>query len=220
MNAMLLVRGKGQSNAVAVSRLRLVALVLIGLTASSALAQESELPVVLAQAGLSVPGERPIPQLEISASTLPRFDNIDGSSHTSRLDMTWLPPRRSALGLSLGMTNTNTNTDRVGLAPAPFALRGGPTQSVDLGLHYRYTLDSNYRVDVTAWRRLMPADALTMVQTREPMYGARVEMQLGGGGRSGLVADHRFLGLQLESGARLSLKRRNGGPMVYYRQKF
>jgi len=220
MNAMLLVRGKGQSNAVAVSRLRLVALVLIGLTASGALAQATELPVVLAQAGLSDPGERPIPQLEVTATTLPRFDNIDGSSHTSRLDMTWLPPRRSALGLSLGMTNANANTDRVGLAPAPFALRGGPAQSVDLGLHYRYTLDSNYRVDVTAWRRLMPADALTMVQTREPLYGARVEMQLGGGGKTGLVADHRFLGLQLESGARLSLKRRNGGPMIYYRQKF
>lgn len=219
MNAMLLVRGKGQSNAVAVSRLRLVALVLIGLTASSALAQESELPVVLAQAGLGVPGERPIPQLEVTATTLPRFDNIDGSSHSSRLDMTWLPPRRSALGLSLGMTSM-TSTDRIGLAPAPFGPRSAPTQSVDLGLHYRYTLDSNYRVDVTAWRRLMPADALTMVQTREPLYGARVEMQLSGRGKSGLVADHRFLGLQLESGARLSLKRRNGGPMIYYRQKF
>ena len=35
---------------------------------------------------------------------------------------------------------------------------------VDLGLHWRYTLDSNYRIDVTAWRRLVPPDALTLVQ--------------------------------------------------------
>jgi hypothetical protein len=199
MNAMLLVRGMGQSNAVAVSRLRLATFVLVGLSGSAAFALDGELPR---------------PQLEVTATTLPRFDSVDNATSSSRLDMTWLPPRRSALGLSLGMTSPD------GLGLAPFAPRNGPTQSVDLGLHWRYTLDSNYRVDVTAWRRLVPPDALTMVQTHEPTYGARVEMQLGSGGKRGLVADRGFLGLQLESGARLTLKRSGGKPMVYYRSKF
>ena len=213
MNANV-VRGIGQSNAVAASRLRLAALAILGFTCSDAFALEGDLPVVMAQAGFSVPGERPGPQLEVTATTLPRFDSVDSANSSTRLDMTWLPPRRSALGLSLGMTTPD------GLGLTPFAPRNGQTQSVDLGLHWRYTLDSNYRVDVTAWRRLVPADALTMVQTREPQYGARVEMQLSGGSKRGLVADHRFLGLQLESGARVTLKRSGGKPMIYYRSKF
>jgi hypothetical protein len=207
----------GQSNEVAVSRLRAAAFALLSLAGSGALAAEDEMPaVVLAQANLTMPGERNRPQLEVNASTLPRFDNIDGSLRTSRIDMTWLPPRRSALGLSVGMVSLDSPT------LAPFAPRPGfSPSSVDLGLHWRYTLDSNYRVDVTAWRRLMPPDALTLVQTREPAYGARVEMQLGSSlPKNGFVAERGFLGLQLESGARVTLRRSGGKPMVYYRSKF
>ena len=88
-------------------------------------------------------------------------------------------------------------------------------------MHWRYTLDGNYRLDVSAWRRVLPPDALTLVELREPSYGARVEMQLGGGApRSGFVADRGFLGFQLESGARVTLRRSGGKPMVYYRSKF
>jgi len=29
-----------------------------------------------------------------------------------------------------------------------------------------------------------------------------------------------FVGLQLESGAKISIRRKNGGPMVYYRNSF
>jgi hypothetical protein len=218
MNADVL-RGKGPSNEVAVSRLRWATFVLLGLTASGAFALDSDLttPVVIAQAGLAVPGELPRPQFEVSASTLPRFENIDGSSQSSRLDMTWLPPRRSALGLSLGMTGTGM--DGPGLMPS--GQRAGLTPSLDLGLHWRYTLDSNYRIDVTAWRRMMPPDALTLVQTRDAAYGARVEMRIGRSPpRNGLVAERGFIGLQLESGARVTLKRSGGKPMLYYRSKF
>jgi hypothetical protein len=91
---------------------------------------------------------------------------------------------------------------------------------VNLGLHWRYTLDSNYRVDVTAWRRLVPADALTLVQTHQPSYGARVEMQIRPVQKSGFVAGRGFVGLQLESGARVTLRRSGGKPMIYYRTKF
>jgi hypothetical protein len=148
-------------------------------------------------------------QLEVSASSLPRFENVDGSNRASRVDLAWLPPRRSALGLSLGMT-------RVDASGAPYAAGA----SVDLGLHWRYTLDSNYRLDVTAWRRLMPPDALTLVQMRQPSYGARVEMQIRPVTKTGFVADRGFLGFQLESGARVTLRRSGGKPMIYYRTRF
>ena len=157
--------------------------------------------------------ERGRPQLEVSASSLPRFD-ADGSTRASRIDMVLLPPQRSALGLSFGMSNPD--------GPALTALGprtdGGP--SLDLGLHWRHTLDSNYRVDVVAWRRLTPPDALTLVQTRQPSYGARVEMRLSPSARRGLVADRGFVGLQLESGARVSLRRTFAAPTIYYRNNF
>jgi hypothetical protein len=153
-------------------------------------------------------------QLELSTSSLPRFDNVDGSSRSSRIDMTWLPPRRSALGLSLGMTSSQGAAFP---APGPFV---GAAPSVDLGLHWRYTSDTSYRIDVTAWRRLVPPDALTLVHTRQPGYGARVEMQLSTLPKSGFVADRGFVGLQLEGGARVTLRRSGGKPMIYYRTKF
>jgi hypothetical protein len=152
-------------------------------------------------------------QLEFSGSSLPRYDNTDGSSRSTRVDMTWMPPRRSALGLSLGMMSTERNAFSAG----PYT---GTTAGVDLGLRWRYSLDSNYRIDVMAWRRLMPPDAATLVDLREPTYGARVEMQLGSTPKSGFVAERGFLGLQLESGARVTLRRSGGKPMIYYRTSF
>lgn len=207
----------GPSNEVAVSLPAVMAFALISLAACPAFAAEADSPdLVLAQAGITAAADRTRPQFEVSSSSLPRFDNTDGATHTSRIDMTWLPPRRSALGLSVGMVSLD------GPALAPFAPRPGfAPNTVDLGLHWRYTLDSAYRVDVTAWRRLMPADAMTLVQTREPSYGARVEMRLGGGvPQNGFVAERGFVGLQLESGARVTLKRSGGKPMVYYRSRF
>ena len=53
---------------------------------------------IVAQSSGMTTGERTRPQLEVSASSLPRVENIDGSNRTSRIDMTWLPPRRTALG--------------------------------------------------------------------------------------------------------------------------
>ena len=149
-------------------------------------------------------------QLEVSASSTPRFD-FDGSTRSSRVDMTWAPSQ-SALGVSLGMTSTD--------APGTVAFGPRTDPKLDLGLRWRHTLDSNYHVDVIAWRRIMPADALTMVQTRQPSYGARVEMPMSPSAKSGLVADRGFVGLQLEGGARVSVRRTFGAPMLYYRNKF
>lgn len=214
MNTVVACRS-GQSNAVVPIWRRTATLIVLCAAASSAFGFDEDITsTVVAQSGMTA-SERAGPQLEVSATSLPRFENIDGSNRASRIDMTWLPPRRTALGLSLGMGTVDS-------APLPaFGPRNGSPTSLDLGLHWRHTLDGNYRIDVTAWRRLMPPDALTLVQTREPSYGARVEMSFGRGvPKSGLVAERGFVGLQLESGARVTLRRSGGKPMIYYRTKF
>lgn len=216
MNA-LVASGLGQSKAGALIRLRAASLILLCSAATTAFAfDEDTASSIVAQSSGMTTGERTRPQLEVSASSLPRFDNVDGSNRTSRIDMTWLPPRRTALGLSLGMGTVDDST-----LPQFGGPRSGSPTTLDLGVRWRHTLDGNYRIDVTAWRRVMPPDALTLVQTREPSYGARVEMSIGRGiPKSGLVADRGFVGLQLESGARVTLKRSGGKPMIYYRTKF
>jgi hypothetical protein len=151
---------------------------------------------------------------EVSATSLARFEP-DGGTRTSRIDMTWLQPYRSALGLSLGMTSI----DGLGLGlPANL----GNIGSLDVGLHWRYTPDGNYRIDVTAWRRVTPQDAASLIYLREPStYGARVEMRIGRAPvEPGFVAQRGFVGFQLESGARITVRRSGGKPMLYYRSNF
>ena len=154
-------------------------------------------------------------RLEVSTLRLPRLDGLDPGSSGPRLNLSLLPPRRSGLGLAVGMG---------GFAPPP-GVAGQPTpasMNLDVGLHWRHTTDDNYQVDVTAWRRINPQpDAYSLVQLRQPTtYVARVELNLNSARRKGLVADRGFLGLQLENSARISLRRKNGGTMLYYRLKF
>jgi hypothetical protein len=212
MNAVV-APGLDRSNAFAGVARRLPVALVLGLAGSGVWALDFEPSLAAAVTGTS-PDEKSRLQLELSASSVRRFDNTDGSTRSSRIDMTWMPPRRSALGLLLGMTT---------MEGPSFATAGpyfGTGPSVDLGLHWRYTLDGNYRFDVAAWRRLMPPDTLTLVQMRQPSYGARFEMQIGSTPSTGFVADRGFVGLQLESGARVTLRRSEGKPMVYYRTRF
>ena len=215
MNSVFAV-GSGGSSATSACLAFACGVLLVGASAP-ALAEEPEPePVTLAQAGTTGSANWKRPQLEVSAIALPRFDNTDGSTRSARLDMTLLPPRRSALGLSLGMTSNDASSLAVATPPR----LGLQQPSVDLGLHWRHQLDNNYRFDVTAWRRLMPADTLTLVQQRDS-YGARVEMKIGSSvPKSGFAMERGFVGLQLESGARITVKRNGGKPMVYYRSKF
>lgn len=211
------VRPVGQTRAIARHGLLSALVLLLPLAGARAWAQD-EAPheaILLAQAAPQHSDDRPRSQLEVSAGSLPLFNHTDGATRASRVDMTWLPPRRSALGLSVGMSSTNASA----VAQSP-SFTTGPA-SVNLGLHWRYTPDGNYRIDVTAWRRILPADTLTLVKTREPTYGARVEMRIGPKPlKAGLVADRGFIGFQLESGARITLRRSQGKPMLYYRTKF
>ncbi len=197
---------------------RLAAWCATALLCTSVWAQEevpptSAPPELMAQAFPLETEERSRNQLEVSTTSLPRFQNTDGATHSSQFELVWLPPSRSAFGLTVGLSSPSS-------AGMPVDFNRGST-SVNMGLRWRYTMTPNYRVDVSAWRRLVPADALSLVQVREPSYGARVEMRIGPAPiRSGFVADRGFLGFQLESGARITLRRSGGKPMVYYRTKF
>jgi hypothetical protein len=151
-------------------------------------------------------------RFELSSSTVPLFENFDGATRSSRVDFIWMPPRTDSLGFAMGLTSFGGP----GLKPSA----AGVPPAVDLGIHWRPALDSHYRFDVTAWRRLAPADAISLVQTSEPSYGARLEMQIRSAPSAGLVAARGFLGFQLESGARITLRRSGGRPMVYYRTAF
>jgi hypothetical protein len=205
----------GRSLALAALRLPTIAILLCAMASKAWGLGEQPGDVLIGQVFSLTSTERQGPQLEMSARSLPRFDNTDGATHSSRIDMSLLAPRPSALGLSLGMTSLEGPGMSAG---RPFA---SASPGLDVGLHWRYTSESNYRFDVTAWRRMNAVDTATLIQNRESTYGARVEMRVASVPKSGFVADRGFLGFQLESGARITLRKGGGGkPMVYYRTKF
>ncbi len=156
-------------------------------------------------------------RMELDASLLPRIGSPDApGTQPPRVGLSLLPARGSGLGPAMGMTGFS-------LVPptGPVTPELQPRPSLDLGVHWRHTFDSSQQIDVTAWRRLNAGDdAYSLAQQRQPVYGARVEMRLQPASRSGFLADRGFIGLQLQGGARISIKRRNGKPMVYYRTTF
>jgi hypothetical protein len=176
-------------------------------------------PALWAQDGLRLPAdlradartERAM-RVEVNTSSLPRIEAQDGGFQAPRVDVSLLPANTTGLGPVLGMSTPR----QVAPAFGTNATRG----SVDLGLRYSHRLQSQQQIDVTAWRRMnSEEDAATLAQMRQPLYGARVEMNLTTK-RSGFAAERGFIGLQLESGAKISFKRKDGRPMVYYRTSF
>lgn len=91
----------------------------------------------------------------------------------------------------------------------------------DVGLSWRTRLADDKVIDITAWRRQprQAFDALSQIQQREPLYGARLEMKLAPS-RSALATELRAIGLQLDNGARILLRRKDGNPTLYYRSQF
>lgn len=183
-----------------------VAALLLCLSGLSAMAQDVRLPVGGSGARGDARG-----RIELSASSLPAFGTGDASSRSTRVDMIWLPPRHPNLGLALGLTTV----DGSAFLP-PGSTSTAP--AVDLGLHWRH--DSVYRVDVSAWMRMASApDAATLLQDPQPNFGARLEMKMNSA-RHSLFADRGILGLQLDGGARIGVRRYAGHPMIYYRTSF
>lgn len=156
------------------------------------------------------------PQIEISAASLPRLDGVDGWSRSSRVAISLLPERHSGVGLAFGLSSLSP-------VAAPFGQSTPALPSLDLGIQWRYTLDSSYRFDVTAYKRVQNSDAISLIESHDPSYGARFEMGMSSMGRArskGFVADRGFVGFQLEGGGRLTVKRSGGKPMLYYRNDF
>ncbi|MEJ5989193.1 hypothetical protein WG902_04285 [Ramlibacter sp. PS3R-8] len=158
-------------------------------------------------------------RLKVQASSLPRLDANDNGFQAPRVDVSLFPPGGpSGIGAVIGMSTPRVGVHSYGLNP--------PQPSVDLGVRWIQRLNSQHQIDVTAWRRMMmDQDAYSLIQRQQqqPLYAARVELNLAeSSSKAGLMADlkSRFVGLQLESGGRISVKRKNGGAMVYYRTAF
>lgn len=167
--------------------------------------------------GAAAPAERPT-QIELRATQWPRLDMLQPPPG-ARLDLSLLPDRPSAVGLTLGMSGFNP-AQPMGSPTGP-AWNAVAQPAFDVGLHWRHTLSSDYRLDITAWRRMSsPVHDLALGTSHEPTYGARVELNLKPARKTGLVADLRFIGVQLQGGGRITVKRKNGRPMVYYRTSF
>ncbi|SDL93826.1 hypothetical protein SAMN05428957_101200 [Oryzisolibacter propanilivorax] len=127
----------------------------------------------------------------------------------------WLTPDRpSSLGVTLGVLSASDPGNRQGSAAA---------LAYDLGLRWRSRLEQRVHLDVQAWARTpQPAfDAITMIWSREPAsVGTRLEVQWKASRTRGVVPEFGAIGVQLQGDAKLLLRARHGGPMVYYRTKF
>ena len=156
------------------------------------------------------------PRLQVQASTLPRMEASDSGFQAPRVDVSLFPQGGSSgIGAVLGLSTPRTGMPAYGLNP--------PAATVDVGVRWTQRLNGQQQIDVTAWRRMSAdQDAYTLIQRQQQsVYGARVELNLAAASmKTGFAADLGFVGLQLESGARISIKRKNGGPMVYYRTSF
>jgi hypothetical protein len=157
----------------------------------------------------------PALRVQVQTSTLPRMDAQDSGFQAPRVDVALFPshPANYGLGAVVGVSGfTARQGQPIGLQPQ--------RPSFDLGLRWSQRLQ-NQQVDVTAWRRMnTDDDAYSLVQSRQPVYGARFEMNLAKAAKSPFALDRGFIGFQLESGARISLKRKDGRPMIYYRTTF
>lgn len=134
-------------------------------------------------------------------------------------------PEDAATVVALGPTMAGPLSDRsaergLSLDVRPsLAAPGVAPNSADVGLQWRQPVGSRGLVDITAWRRSTPpTDALSMIQQREPVFGARFEFKLAA--RKSFATDMKFIGLQLDSGARIGIRKSNGNPTIYYRQTF
>lgn len=161
--------------------------------------------------------DQPAVRMQVQTSALPRLDAQDTGFQAPRIDLSLMTTTANGSGLGpvIGMTST-------GFAqPLSLQTRTG----VDLGVRWSQRLQSQHQIDVTAWRRMNgPDDAYSLIQMRQPVYGARVEMNLSsaksGINIGGLAIDRGFVGMQLEGGGRITIKRKDGRPMVYYRTAF
>jgi len=185
-----------------------VALLALGAACGTVQAQELKAGDVLVADARTEQSVR----VQVQASTLPRLDAQDSGFQAPRVDLSLFPSSTSNLGAVVGVSGFSNRPTQIGLQPA--------RPAIDLGVRWSQRVQSR-QVDITAWRRMnTEEDAYTLTQMgQQPVYGARVELNLRPS-KGPLSLDGGFIGMQLESGAHISIKRKNGGPMLYYRTSF
>lgn len=178
---------------------------------------------------------RGLPLPEVQRSDGAAAGGAPAAAHTPpHGELGWAAPQR----VDVTQWLTNDETHQWGLVlglRAPqgdrlSAQRGGNVSALDLGLRWRSRLDATRHLDVSAWAVAPePADfehgvqrALGTVWGRNgpTAYNTRVEVQWASSRTRGLVPEWGAVGVQLQSGSRLVLRARKGGPMLYYRAKF
>ena len=183
----------------------------LGAPCAPLLAQQQPQPfadVLVAEAPSEPP---PGVRVQVRTSSLPRLDAPETGFHAPRVDVSLSPASGKGLAPVLGMstaalTSPGLQQQRTGL---------------DVGLRWSHGLQSQHQIDVTAWRRMnVPDDAYSLAHRSQPVYGARFELNLTPVRKPGLAIERGFVGMQLEGGGRITIRRRNGGPMVYYRTNF
>jgi hypothetical protein len=165
----------------------------------------------VADAVMADAAAKPSVRLEVQTSTLPRLEAQDSGFQAPRIDLSLFPTAGSKFGAVVGVSGFNNGLPQLGLAPTH--------PSVDVGVRWSQRVQSR-QIDITAWRRMTnDEDAYTLTQMNQPVYGARVELNLSPS-KGPLSFSGGFIGMQLQSGARISIKRKDGGPMIYYRTSF
>ena len=159
-----------------------------------------------------IPGA--LPELDVSAQSLPRFDAADGGMRTDRVTLAIAPPA-SPVAATFGLSNS---------PPGPLAFGGqAAATAVDIGMRWRWQGEAHHSIDVSAWRRMAQSatlDAQSLIDAREPTYGARIEMGMSARSPRGFVTDRKSLGFQLDGASRIGIRRYNRGPMLYWRNDF
>lgn len=146
------------------------------------------------------------PAIEWSASAIPLATQPLGL----RIDATrWSATTggQGRLGLSLGMA---------GSADRPWAVP-------QWGVHWRAAISPRTQLTLSGWAPLPnqePASGASGPQPPWQQFDARVELQWQGAGLHGLVPEYGAIGVQFQTGSRLMLRARHGGPFFYYRARF
>lgn len=164
--------------------------------------------------------------LEMTADTYPTLSDpvlqsLQRGNAVQQIGVTqWISPDRPhSMGLSLGVATPS------GAIPFPSATALPAPIGIDLGVRWRSRLTGGRQLDVSAWARApqnTPAtDAMGLIwSAQQPTYGTRVEMQWASSRTGGIVPEFGAIGMQLQSGSRVVLRAKRGGPMLYYRAKF
>jgi hypothetical protein len=157
----------------------------------------------------------PQPSLSAVSESVPWIDGTGGASGVRRIDVVrWMRIRDMNVGMSLGLSQ-----------PTGAALDQRPAPTLSLGLRWRTPLDEGLRLDIAGWRWLnptpRPADQLAAGagdDASPPAYTTRIELQFVQ--PKGLSTELGAIGMQLDGDAKVTLRVRHGGPMLYYRRSF